>query len=348
MSSNPYLSIVITARNDNHGGHMLERMQMMLNGLFEQLEKYRLESEIILVDWNAPSDKPLLKEALKWPSHLKYCTIRVIEVSPRIHQRYKDHEKRAMHSAVAFNTGFRRARGQFILTGMIDLLYSEELMAFISQKKLKNDQRYRVNRCDIDRGILQYKSLKEQLKFAQKHIFTRNEHLPHNIKGFPELYTNGCGDFQLMSKHYWHLLRGYRKAGIVSAHLDGILSYASYAAGVEEIVLKQPMEIYHIDHDNKWTDKIKTHQSSFEKWVSSCRFLPRKLKSLILALYYKLGGRETELEVDGVAIPKNSEFVKICQEILSKKRSYIFNDENWGLGNEKLPESVINKADWNH
>ena len=59
---NPYLSIVICSRNDNHGGNMLRRMQVSISGLLEQLEKHRIESELILVDWNPPADKPLLKE----------------------------------------------------------------------------------------------------------------------------------------------------------------------------------------------------------------------------------------------------------------------------------------------
>lgn len=38
----PYLSIVITSRNDDHGGNMLQRMQVSLSGLLEQLEKHKI------------------------------------------------------------------------------------------------------------------------------------------------------------------------------------------------------------------------------------------------------------------------------------------------------------------
>ena len=84
---NPYLSIVITSRNDDHGGNMMQRRQVSFNGLFEQLERHQIKSEIILVEWNPPADKPRLKDIIKWPSGLKYCTVRIIEVPALIHQR---------------------------------------------------------------------------------------------------------------------------------------------------------------------------------------------------------------------------------------------------------------------
>ena len=65
LSETPYLSIVIASRNDEHGGNALPRMQVALNGLLDQLERYRIESELILVDWNPPTDKPWLKDIIK-------------------------------------------------------------------------------------------------------------------------------------------------------------------------------------------------------------------------------------------------------------------------------------------
>ncbi len=51
---NPYVSIVMASRNDDHGGNMLRRMQVSLSGLLEHLEKYRLVSELSLGGWNPP------------------------------------------------------------------------------------------------------------------------------------------------------------------------------------------------------------------------------------------------------------------------------------------------------
>ncbi|MBI4188156.1 MAG: hypothetical protein HY529_03005, partial [Chloroflexi bacterium] len=195
---------------------MLGRMQASLSGLLEQLEKHSIESELILVEWNPPADKHLLKDALKWPGELRYCTIRVIVVPSSIHQRYKYADKIPMNAVVAINCGLRQARGQFILYRPIDAIYSDELMSYIAARSLKEDEIYRVDRYDVDRKVIQYQTLPEQLNYCQQNTIRINSHLHSFAKyGLPDLHTNACGDFQLMSRHYWHLLRGYREADII-------------------------------------------------------------------------------------------------------------------------------------
>jgi len=36
INQQPELSIVVTARNDNHGGNLLHRMQIFVNGILVQ------------------------------------------------------------------------------------------------------------------------------------------------------------------------------------------------------------------------------------------------------------------------------------------------------------------------
>ena len=342
----PYLSIVITSRNDDHGGDMLQRMQISLGSLLEQLEKHRIESELILIDWNPPADKPLLKDVLKWPDKLRYCTIRVIVVPLSIHQRYQYSDKIPMNAVVAVNSGIRRSRGLFVLPGVIDLLYSDELMSYIASKSLKNDERIRVNRCDVNRNVVQCNTPNEQLAFCKHNIIQIHSYSPSDAESdFPKLHTNACGDFQLMSRHYWHLLRGYREGDIVAAHVDGLLSYASYAAGVKEVILSDPARIYHIDHDHKFHERLKMRRPRFEEWVSS-PFMPSRVGKRLIALYRKFMGDRTRAEVYGIATLSHAEYMKICKELIAGKRAYIFNNETWGLGEENVPESVISVAEW--
>ena len=303
---NPYLSVVMASRNDDHGGNMLRRMQVSISGLLEQLEKYKIESEFILVDWNPPTDKPLLKDVIQWSDRLEYCTIRIITVPPLIHQRYKYSDKIPMNVVVAINCGIRQARGRFILPSTIDLLYSGELMSYIASKGLKEDERYRVDRCDVDRNVALYNTLKEQLDYCQKNIIKINSHSHVTKRGLPDLHTNACGDFQLMSRHYWHLLRGYREADITAAYVDGLLSYASYVAGVREIVLGSPMHLYHIDHDDKFADRCKVG-------------------------VYGLG---------------YAKYREMCHDIVNGKQSYIFNDDSWGLGFVYFTRQVLKGGEW--
>lgn len=351
--TNPYLSIVIASRNDNHGGNMLRRMQVSLNGLLEQLEKYRIESELILIEWNPPVDKPLLKDVIKWPSKSRYSTIRTVQVPFSIHRRYRYFYKEPMNLMTAYNYGIRRARGQFILPGMIDLLYPDELMDFIVSKGLRENERYRVDRYDVNRDILQRDTLKEQLEYCKQNIIHIYRYKPYCREGLPELHTAACGDFQLMSRKYWHLLHGFREEPniIASYYADSLLSYASYAAGVKEIVLSDPLRIYHIDHDDKFVDREKILRPGFEKLLSPVfkavrPIIPSYISKKAVFFYHNLINSRNKSEAHGVPIFGYIDHLNLARDVVSGKRSYIFNDENWGLGQENLPESIIKRADW--
>ena len=64
----PYSSIVATARNDDHGGNLLHRMQIFVSGPLEQSRRRQLKAELIVVEWNPPPDRPRLAGALAWPA----------------------------------------------------------------------------------------------------------------------------------------------------------------------------------------------------------------------------------------------------------------------------------------
>jgi hypothetical protein len=291
MIEKPYLSMIVTSRNDDYGGSGLQCTQISINGRLEQLEKYKIESELILVDWNPPSDRPLLKDVLKWPDNLAYCNIRIIVVPSTIHHRFEHSEKTEMNVIGAINCAVRRARGQFILPGHIDFLYPDEFMAFIASKQLKKNERYRVNRCDVNRSVIKYSNLEEQLDYCKNNIIKNYMPDPKEAhkkkwigKKFPILHTVACGDCQLMSRENWHLLRGYRDADIPSAYADSLLSYASYAAGIKEVVLYPPICIYHIDHADKFDNRIKTNYLPFEKFFSFS-FMPAAFNNKLIGLY---------------------------------------------------------------
>ena len=85
----PYLSVVAPARNDDHGGDFLARMQTFVNALIGQAKRHHLSVELILVEWNPPPQRPKLAEALRWPADFGPSTVRIIEaymdVSDTVH-----------------------------------------------------------------------------------------------------------------------------------------------------------------------------------------------------------------------------------------------------------------------
>jgi hypothetical protein len=62
------------------------------------------------------------------------------------------------------------------------------------------------------------------------------------------LHTNACGDFTLMHREDWFGLRGYPEWEAYSMNIDGFLCFAAHADGLREVVLRDPMRIYHIEH----------------------------------------------------------------------------------------------------
>src|SRR5438270_12732264 len=141
----PYISLVVTARNDNHGGSLLSRMQAFVNGWIGQCKRHGLLSELIVVDWNPPQDRPPLMEALRWPEDTRPCDVRFIQVPLEIHSRFRHADVLPLYQMIAKNVGIRRARGQFILATNIDIIFSDELMQYLAQGRLQLGRMYRMD-----------------------------------------------------------------------------------------------------------------------------------------------------------------------------------------------------------
>lgn len=172
----PYLSVVIAARNDNHGGDMLHRMQAMLDSWIVQAEQYELESEIVVVEWNPPEDRPRLREALRWPQFAERCDVRFIEVPSAVHASLRNSAAIPLHQMTAKNAGIRRSRGEFVLATNLDVICSAELMRFLAQRELQPGAMYRMDRYDVSRDLPMHASIDELLEFCSTHrlrVFAR-------------------------------------------------------------------------------------------------------------------------------------------------------------------------------
>jgi hypothetical protein len=170
----PYLSVVVSARNDDHGGNLLGRMQAFLNAFINQMKRHSLPSELIIVEWNPPESQPPLRAALKWPSALAPCCVRFINVPPDTHQRYRYSEVLPLYQMIAKNVGIRRARGEFVLATNIDIIFSDELVEYLSTKQLDSHRMYRIDRYDVMPDIPVDGSADEQLAYCRTHLIRVN------------------------------------------------------------------------------------------------------------------------------------------------------------------------------
>jgi hypothetical protein len=193
MSRQPYLSIVVTARNDDHGGNLIGRMQAFVNAWIGQAKRHELSSELIVVDWNPPQDRPPLIHALKWPADTGPCQVRFIQVPPEIHRTYQHAAALPLYQMIGKNVAMRRSRGRFILATNIDIIFSDELVRFIAQEQLQPGRMYRMDRLDVMADVPVDGSLAEQLDYCASHIIracTREGYFQLTPEGMRKLLPN--------------------------------------------------------------------------------------------------------------------------------------------------------------
>ncbi len=175
MSSDPpYLSVIVAARNDDHGANFLRRVQTFANALIGQAERFALPMELILVDWNPPADRPPLLEAIRWPADPSPCRVRSIIVPPKIHCRYRHAAALPLYQMIAKNAGIRRAEGEFILATNIDILFSDALIEFLAARRLEPGRMYRIDRHDVETDVPVDAPVKEQLEYCRTHTIRIN------------------------------------------------------------------------------------------------------------------------------------------------------------------------------
>jgi len=329
MKKQPYISFVVVARNDNHGGNFFKRMQIFVSVLSEQLIKHNLTSELIIVDWNPPNDKPKLANVIKsWISSnlVKNSTLKIktIQVTPEIHNRFKHSDKFQMFEFIGKNVGIRRAKGKFVASTNPDLLFSEELVEFLATKSLESDCFYRIDRTDVKNNIPFPATISQQLDYCVKNITTihgkygsykpdSKENLNQNVsdESYPHLHTNASGDFIILPKEKWHGLYGYPELEMYQHHFDSVLCHMAYQSELREKILEAPMRIYHMEHPGGWN--------------------PEKADEIY-----------QRLRDSGVSFLDYSKFQSLAEQMQKEHHPKIFNDENWGLGNEVLLETSIN------
>ncbi|GAB6054611.1 hypothetical protein JCM17960_34310 [Magnetospira thiophila] len=315
MDATPYLSIVTTSRNDDHAGDPIRRMNRVFGALFQQLEKFRIPSEFILVDWNTPEDRRPLAEALEWPTVPGQTTIRVITVSPELHRQRAGSLDRAVMGSHARNAALRRSRGDFAFVTSMDVLFPDRLMSFFAARRAQSDKLYRVTRYDVDESLLDCASPTDMLAQAPARQIRAYPNEGERVHpDLPHLFTNACGDFQLLSRDGWDALCGYREDDPHLLHTDSLLEYGAFGAGFEEIVLHTSV-IYHIDHPGGFAELRDSGRLVGDTGKTVDQLWPH-----YKALMAELG--------------------------LGQRLHRDFNGEGWGLADLDLPETRIVTATW--
>ncbi|RED92301.1 hypothetical protein [Marinoscillum furvescens] len=340
----PYLSIVAASRNDNHGGDLNQRMEVFLRGLYHQLGRHQLATEIIIVEWNPPADKPRLSDTLPKPPQGNPVTLRIITVPKSIHEQYETGKILPLFQMTAKNVGIRRAKAPFILCTNIDLLFSDKLIDLLAKQKLQKGTYYRCNRCDIPKDINYEATIPELLKFARKNILQRlgKNRLYPNFNGQSKLWyhniftlgivfviaklkrlmesaettmiesadTWACGDFTLMHRDDWEQIQGYFELDAYSIHIDSLALFAALGQGIRQKILAPELCTYHISHQSGWE-------------------LQDPMKKIKFDLKMPMLDWNTAHDA--------------CRHMYLQKEVLPINDKNWGFVDVNLEEATFNE-----
>jgi hypothetical protein len=183
----PYLSVVVAARNDDHGGNLLRRMQIFVDAWISQAKRHKLDSELIIVEWNPTPDRDRLGKALRWPADPGPCQVRIVEVPTELHGCYQHAAALPLYQMIAKNVGIRRARGEFILATNIDIVFSDELIQFLAARRLEKGRLYRIDRHDAMSDVPMDGKLDQQLAYCRTHLLrlcAREGAFPLTAEGF--------------------------------------------------------------------------------------------------------------------------------------------------------------------
>ncbi len=321
------------SRNDERSANMLHRTTLCLTGLIEQLERHGVPSELLLVEWIPPADRPLLRDLLPWPKGLQHCQVKVVVVPGSALDGYEWSDDFSIRDLTPWNTGIRRAAGAFVLSTVTDAILSDELVRFLASGKLDPDALYRIDRCDVDRRVLDEPSLDARLVFCRAHVIDVHGLNPLKYvfrRKIPVVHDAAPGDFILMSKQRWEIVRGFPQG--IAPGADNLLLVMAVTSGARHRVLRRPLRFYHVDHDSRWKNPT---EERVRRILNRAR-VPHMVVDVAAGIAAQYSSTRSELERKNL-LRHNRDGLRVLMEGISDgRRPFAHNDEGWGLGDVRL------------
>jgi hypothetical protein len=258
----PYLSVIITGRNDDYGVDFLGRISTFVLSLDHQCQRYPGKIELVVLEWNPQSHRPPLRDVLPACENI---ILSVITVSSEIHDQLGT--KIPVLEMYGKNTGARHSLGQFVLITNPDIVFTQQLVDWLCSSKLDHNTFYRTDRYDFYSDGIQQQHPAEYVDFAAQHTFvahcahgslpvnlgTSLMELPSTHQG-PHLHTNASGDFMLLSRQALNRMNGLFTSLEHRWHNDSYSVIRMDWIGLKQVVLTKPLCIFHQHHERVGAD----------------------------------------------------------------------------------------------
>ncbi|MGE0447346.1 MAG: hypothetical protein AB7P99_19140 [Vicinamibacterales bacterium] len=237
----PYLSIVLTGRNDGYGVDFNDRLFRTLAFNHRELDARGISHEFVFVEWAPVAGAPTLFEVVRdaVPS-LRRDAVRWLLVDAAFQDALSLNPRLKYLEYVAKNVGIRRAAGRFVLASNCDIYLGRRVLDVLQEQALSPRCVYRAARHDL------------KLSIDQSHLDWAALEDPRNLDGPPRQLTlpymaGGTGDFLLLDRATFHELRGFNEIyRLVRAGIDRNFVVKALSSGVPLADIGGP--VYHVNH----------------------------------------------------------------------------------------------------
>ena len=201
------ISVVVMAKNDDYGGHLIHRAKHVLTNLINEFD------EVIYVDWKSEG-KPLHEEfidELESTGKLTCYTVTQEDIN-EVMPQYSNY---SIVDVVGRNIGIRRAKNDWVLVTNIDIILKN-----FDTSEFKDNVLYTAARREV--------SIDEHIQFTNtKELVNHLESRRDSYRLQQDTVINGkavwdegdvwslvvaCGDFQFAHKNVWNGIRGFEES----------------------------------------------------------------------------------------------------------------------------------------
>lgn len=241
----PYVSIVITGRNDGHGGDFVTRFLATLRFNHTELTNRGIPHEFVLVEWAPLPAMPLLSDLVD-----ECCTptvataVHTIVVDAAYQAALTQNPRLRYHEYLAKNAGIRRARGEYVLTTNCDVFLGRHVLERLERRALEPEVVYRAARWDLASTIevngVDWNCLEDPVNLVQ---------IGRPLR--PPYYAGGAGDFIALDRAAFERVGGFNEVyRVARAGIDRNFLVHAVASGLRIVDIGGP--VYHVDHDGSY------------------------------------------------------------------------------------------------
>jgi hypothetical protein len=243
--SSPYLSIVLTGRNDEYGGDFVERFFRTLRFNLAELQARGVTHELVFVEWTPLPARPLLFDRIRADvPELKEENCSWYVVDPEYHDALSQNPRVEYLEFLAKNVGIRRAAGRFILSSNGDVFLGRRVLERMEQRDLQPRVVYRAPRHDINLpagcATIDWGVLEDSAILAGP---------AHQLK--PPFMGSATGDFVLLDRASFHDMRGFNevyRVARIGIDRNALVKAISLGIRIEDI----GGPVYHVNHEGSY------------------------------------------------------------------------------------------------